>query len=141
VLTSSALQRSPSAAHRAAKPLRLRTLTVQLARLAVGAGNPLRLRVHTNVGRATLRYRVSLPGGSALRAGGRTDRRGNARQAFILPTRRWLSRVLTKAWRKHHAAALALPHSMQATYTVTVTWRRHTITRRGKFRIVLWGRV
>lgn len=132
----SRLQRSSAdPSRRAAQPLRLRTLTVRVLRAHVAVGNPFRLQVHTNVGRAALQYRITLPGGSALRATGHTDRQGNAHQAFIMPQRPWLARVLR---RRGHVVAV-LPHSLQAGYRVVVTWRHHTITRRGTFRIVLWG--
>lgn len=117
--------------------MRLRTVRVSLASAAVNLGARLRLRVHTNVGRATLRYRLNLFGGTTLRATGRTDAHGNATAAFVLPNRHWLNVELRRLTRLKRGFK-RLPHSLGAHYDVTVMWRRQTISRHGAFRVVLF---
>jgi hypothetical protein len=103
-------------------------------------GTPLRLCVHTNVERAHVRYRLDLPGGVTLRARGRTDAWGNVERAFILPDKRRFAKVLRRAAHRHHGrkSMPRVPHSIWAGYAVVVTWHGHTLSRHGRFRIVLW---
>jgi hypothetical protein len=129
---------SPSAT---ATPLQLRTLVVSLARPYAGLGTPLRLCVHTNVGGALVRYRLDLPAGVTLRARGYTDAWGNVEQAFILPGKRWFAEVRGRAARRYSGrkSMPRVPHSLGAGYAVSVTWHGLTLSRQGRFRIVLWG--
>jgi hypothetical protein len=127
---------SPSAT---ATPLQLTTVVVSLSRPYAVLGKPLRLCVHTNVGRAPVRYRLDLPAGVTLRARGRTDAWGNVERAFILPGKRWFAEVRRRAARRHSGRKIMprVPHSIGAGYAVFVTWHGHTLSRRGRFRIVL----
>jgi hypothetical protein len=102
---------------------------------------PLRLCVHTNVGGAFVRYRLDLPAGVTLRARGRTDAWGNVERAFILPGKRWFAEVRRRAARRHSGrkSMPRVPHSIGAGYAVAVTWHGQTLSRQGRFRIVLWG--
>jgi len=115
-------------------------LDVTLPRTHVLAGSPLRLRAHTAAGRAVLRYTIALPGGATLRGVGRSDARGNATQAFIMPGRAWLQRAVWRSARHNRGRGAhgPLPHSVAASYTVTATWRGRLMSRHGAFRIALW---
>ena len=119
-----------------ASPLQLRTLVVSLSRPSAGLGQPLRLCVHTNVERALARYRLDLPAGVTLRASGHTDVQGNVERTFILP----IAEVLRRSVRRHQGLQMMpwVPHSLGAGYAVSVTWRGHTLSQQGRFRIVLW---
>jgi hypothetical protein len=129
---------SPSAT---ATPPQLATLVVSPSRPYAGLDMPLRLCVHTNVGGALVRYRLDLPVGVTLRAGGRTDAWGNVERTFLLPGKRWLAEVRWRAARRYSGRENMprVPHSLGAGYAVSVTWHGHTLSRQGRFRIVLWG--
>jgi hypothetical protein len=88
-----------------------------------------------------VRYRLDLPGGVTLRARGRTDAWGNVERAFILPGKRRFAKVLQRTARRYHErkSMPRVPHSIGAGYAVVVTWHGQTLSRQGRFRIVLWG--
>jgi hypothetical protein len=90
-----------------------------------------------------VRYRLDLPAGVTLRARGRTDAWGNVERTFILPGKRWLAKVRRRAARRHSGRENMprVPHSLGAGYAVFVTWHGQTLSRQGRFRIVLWGPV
>jgi hypothetical protein len=131
---------SPSAT---ATPLQLATLVVSPSRPYAGLGTPLRLCVHTNVGGALVHYRLDLPAGVTLRASGRTDAWGNMERAFILPGKRWFAEVRRRAARRYTGRKNMprVPRSLGAGYAVSVTWHDQTLSRQGRFRVVLWGPV
>jgi hypothetical protein len=88
-----------------------------------------------------VRYQLDLPAGVTLRASGRTDAWGNVERTFILPGKRWLAEVRRRAARRYSGRENMprVPHSLGAGYAVSVTWHGHTLTRQGRFRIVLRG--
>jgi hypothetical protein len=91
----------------------------------------LRLCVHTNLGGALVRYRLDLPAGVTLRAGGRTDARGNVERTFLLPGKRWFAEVRWRAARRYSGRENMprMPHSLGAGYAVAVTWHGQTLSR------------
>ncbi len=101
----------------------------------------LRLRVRSNKGKALLLYRITLPGGVALRRRGTTDVHGNAVDSFTMPGDRWLHVVLLAKVHHVHGRLVMprVPHSIGGTYSVIVTVGKTRIIRTGAFRVVLWS--
>jgi len=111
-------------------------LSVALAPARVRAGARLTLRVRGVAGRATVAYRLDLPGGPALRATLRADARGGSAYVVTLPGDRWLRAALARAARRRGVKG-SPPHPrwLDAHDSITVTWPRHILVRKGTFRI------